>query len=91
MLKARCSLMARLTQDSGGNIMIQHNYLLTWPSLPQEIKSVSLPGTLGQTFEFLRSYKEALHGNHRRSIKMLDSIVHVGSTRGWSRVINPGF
>ena len=41
------------------------------------MKSVSLPGTLGQTCEFVRSHIEALHGNHRKSIKMLNSVVQV--------------
>ena len=50
-------------------------------SLKKELKSVSLPGTLGHTTEFLRSHIEALHGNHRKSIKMLNSVVQAAGNR----------
>ena len=46
-------------------------------TLKKELKSVSLPGTLGHTCEFVRSHIEAVHGNHRKSIKMLNSVVQM--------------
>ena len=46
-------------------------------TLKKELKSVSLPGTMGHTCEFVRSHIEALHSNHRKSIKMLNSVVQM--------------
>ena len=46
-------------------------------TLKKELKSVSLPGTLGHTTEFVRSHIEALHSNHKKSIKMLNSVVQM--------------
>ena len=40
-------------------------------------KSVFLPRTINQTCEFMRSHIEALHGNQRKSIKMLNSVVQI--------------
>jgi len=71
VLKARCSVMARLTK-----------------TLKKELKSVSLPGTLGQTCEFVRSHIEALHGNHRKSIKMLNSVVQIAGNRVFPHYYN---
>jgi len=71
VLKARCSVMARLTK-----------------TLKKELKSVSLPGTLGQTCEFVRSHIEALHGNHRKSIKMLNSVVQQAGNRVFPHYYN---
>jgi CCR4-NOT transcription complex subunit 10 len=50
-------------------------------SLKKELKSVSLPGPLGHTCEFVRAHIEALHNNHRKSIKMLNSCVQTGGNR----------
>ena len=49
-------------------------------TLKKELKSVSLPGALGHTCEFVRSHIEALHGNHRKSIKMLNSVVQMAGS-----------
>jgi len=57
-------------------------------SLKKELKSVSLPGTLGHTTEFLRSHIEALHGNHRKSIKMLNSVVQAAGNRVFPHYYN---
>jgi len=71
VLKARCSVMARMTK-----------------TLKKELKSVSLPGTLGQTCEFVRSHIEALHGNHRKSIKMLNSVVQMAGNKVFPHYYN---
>ena len=71
VLKARCSVMARMTK-----------------TLKKELKSVSLPGTLGQTCEFVRSHIEALHGNHRKSIKMLNSVAQTAGNRVFPHYFN---
>ena len=46
-------------------------------TLKKELKTASLPGTMGHTCEFVRSHIEALHSNHRKSIKMLNSVVQM--------------
>ena len=50
-------------------------------TLKKELKSLSLPGTLGHTTEFVRSHIEALHSNHKKSIKMLNSVVQMAGER----------
>jgi len=57
-------------------------------SLKKELKSVSLPGPLGQTCEFVRAHIEALHGNHRKSIKMLNSCVQAAGSRVFPHYYN---
>ena len=42
-------------------------------SLKKELKSVTLPGPVGVTCEFVRSHIEFQCGNFRKSIKMLNS------------------
>ena len=54
----------------------------------QELKNVSLPGTLGHTCEFVRSHIEAVHGNHRKSIKMLNSVVQMAGNRVFPHYYN---
>jgi len=57
-------------------------------TLKKELKSVSLPGTLGHTCEFVRSHIEAVHGNHRKSIKMLNSVVQMAGNRVFPHYYN---
>lgn len=57
-------------------------------SLKKELKSVSLPGPLGQTCEFVRAHIEALHGNHKKSIKMLNSCVQAAGNRVFPHYYN---
>merc|ERR1719431_471337 len=57
-------------------------------SLKKELKSVSLPGPLGQTCEFVRAHIEALHSNHRKSIKMLNSCVQAAGNRVFPHYYN---
>lgn len=57
-------------------------------SLKKELKSVSLPGPLGQTCEFVRAHIEALHSNHKKSIKMLNSCVQQAGNRVFPHYYN---
>jgi len=57
-------------------------------SLKKELKSVSLPGPQGQTCEFVRAHIEALHNNHRKSIKMLNSCVQAAGNRVFPHYYN---
>ena len=57
-------------------------------TLKKELKSVSLPGPLGQTCEFVRAHIEALHSNHRKSIKMLNSCVQAAGNRVFPHYYN---
>jgi len=57
-------------------------------TLKKELKSVSLPGTLGHTTEFVRSHIEALHSNHKKSIKMLNSVVQMAGNRVFPHYYN---
>jgi hypothetical protein len=57
-------------------------------ALKKELKSVSLPGTLGVTSEFCRSHIEFQCGNYRKSIKMLNSAVQAGGARVFPHYYN---
>jgi len=50
-------------------------------ALKKELKSVVLPGTPGQTTEFIRAHIEALQSNHRKAIKVLNSCVQAASSQ----------
>ena len=43
---------------------------------------------MGHTCEFVRSHIEALHGNHRKSIKMLNSVVQMAGNRVFPHYYN---
>ena len=49
---------------------------------------MSLPGPQGQTCEFVRAHIEALHNNHRKSIKMLNSCVQAAGNRVFPHYYN---
>lgn len=57
-------------------------------SLKKELKSVSLPGALGTCLEMVRAHIEALHSNHRKSIKMLNSCVQAAGNRVFPHYYN---
>ena len=62
VLRARCNVMAAVTKNQ----------------LKKELRKEragSLPGSQAHTCEFVRSHIEAVRGNHRKSIKMLNSVV----------------
>jgi len=57
-------------------------------ALKKELKSAALPGRLGVTCEFVRSHIEFEHGNHRKSIKMLNSAVQAGGNKVFPHYYN---
>jgi len=57
-------------------------------ALKKELKSVTLPGRYGVTCEFVRSHIEFEHGNHRKSIKMLNSAVQAGGNKVFPHYYN---
>lgn len=57
-------------------------------SLKKELKSVSLPGNVGLTCEFVRSHIEYQCGNFRKSIKMLNSAVQAAGNRVFPHYYN---
>jgi len=57
-------------------------------SLKKELKSVSLPGSVGVTCEFVRSHIEFECGNFRKSIKMLNSAVQAAGSRVFPHYYN---
>jgi len=57
-------------------------------SLKKELKSVTLPGAVGVTCEFVRSHIEFQCGNFRKSIKMLNSAVQAAGSRVFPHYYN---
>ena len=50
-------------------------------TLKKELKTASLPGTMGHTCEFVRSHIEALHSNHLRELERICIIIYLDNSQ----------